>query len=134
MTSSVSRATLDALARRLDELAADFPTSPADVDPVALTDHIGLLAHHLDHLTARTQDRLATTQPVYLPERHVLAELADAARAITGAPTSWPKHSPTPRTPSARRPSPTSRPPTCATTRPPRGSSPARSTPPPAPS
>lgn len=63
MTSSVSQATLDALARRLDELAADFPTSPADVDPVALTDHIGLLAHHLDHLTGQTQDRLATTRP-----------------------------------------------------------------------
>lgn len=85
MTSSVSQATLHALTRRLDELAADFPTSPADVAPVALTDHIGLLAHHLDHLTGRVQERLATTQPVDLPERRLLAELADAATAITGA-------------------------------------------------
>ncbi|WP_326613524.1 hypothetical protein OG949_35155 [Streptomyces scopuliridis] len=85
MTSSVSSATLGALARRLDELAADFPTSPADVDPVALTDHICMLAHHLDHLAGRTQERLATTQPVHLPERRLLAGLADAAPAITEA-------------------------------------------------
>ncbi|MFE6028844.1 hypothetical protein [Streptomyces niveus] len=85
MASAVSSATLDALARRLDELAADFLTSPADVDPVALTDHIGVLAHHLDHLAGRTQERLAMTQPVYPPERRFLAELADAATVITGA-------------------------------------------------
>ncbi|MEU1329495.1 hypothetical protein [Streptomyces sp. NPDC005865] len=42
MTSGVTQATLDYLARRLNDVAAQLPTAPAEVDPTVLTDDIAL--------------------------------------------------------------------------------------------
>ena len=85
MSSSVTPATLDHLARRLDELAAQFPTSPDTVDLVTLTDDIGVLAHHLQHAIERAQERFTTPQTVYPPERATLVQLARAAAGIAQA-------------------------------------------------
>jgi predicted transcriptional regulator len=85
MSSSVTPATLDYLARRLDELAAGFPTSPDAVDLVTLTDDIGVLAHHLQHAIEYAQERFTTPQTVYPPERATLVRLARAAAGITRA-------------------------------------------------
>ncbi|PIM71281.1 hypothetical protein CTU88_14235 [Streptomyces sp. JV178] len=83
MSSSVTPATLDHLARRLDELAAQFPTSPNAVDLITLTDDIGVLAHHLQHTIEHAQERFTTPQTVYPPERVALVQLAQAAAGIT---------------------------------------------------
>lgn len=85
MSSSITQATLDYLALRLDELAAVFPTSPAAVDVVTLTDDIGVLTHHLQYATERAQERFTAPETVYLPERVALARLARAAAGIAGA-------------------------------------------------
>ncbi|MDX3480132.1 DUF6238 family protein, partial [Streptomyces scabiei] len=82
MSSSVTPATFDHLARRLEELAASFPTSPDAVDLVTLTDDIGVLAHHLQHTIEHAQERFTTPQTVYPPERVTLVQLA---RAVAGA-------------------------------------------------
>ncbi|MER5215374.1 hypothetical protein ABT063_33715 [Streptomyces sp. NPDC002838] len=84
-SSSITQATLDYLALRLDELAAVFPTSPAAVDVVTLTDDIGVLTHHLQYATERAQERFTAPETVYLPERVALARLAQAAAGIAGA-------------------------------------------------
>ena len=83
MSSSVTQATLDYLARRLEELAAEFPTSPDAVDLTTLTDDIGMLAHHLQYAIEHTQERFTTPQTVYPPERVTLVQLARAAAGIT---------------------------------------------------
>ncbi|MDX3617754.1 hypothetical protein [Streptomyces europaeiscabiei] len=83
MSSSVTPATFDYLARRLEELASSFPTSPDAVDLVTLTDDIGVLAHHLQHTIEHAQERFTTPQTVCLPERVALVQLARAAAGIT---------------------------------------------------
>ncbi|MEH0442067.1 hypothetical protein QBA74_42450 [Streptomyces scabiei] len=83
MSSSVTAATFDYLARRLEELAASFPTSPDAVDLITLTDDIGVLAHHLQHTIEHAQERFTTPQTVYPPERVGLVQLARAAAGIT---------------------------------------------------
>ncbi|MCC9705988.1 hypothetical protein E4N62_12415 [Streptomyces sp. MNU76] len=83
MSSSVTPATFDCLARRLEELAASFPTSPDAVDLITLTDDIGVLAHHLQHTIERAQERFTTPQTVYPPERVALVQLAQATAGIT---------------------------------------------------
>ncbi|MEU6230954.1 hypothetical protein [Streptomyces sp. NPDC047042] len=62
MSSSITQAALDVLARRLDELAAGFPTGPAAIDLVALTDDIGMLTHHLQQAAERAQERFTAPQ------------------------------------------------------------------------
>lgn len=81
MASSVSQTTLDHLARRLDELAAEFPTRPEAVDLVTLADDIATLSHHLQHAVERAQQRFTAPATVHAPERLVLVRLA---RAIAG--------------------------------------------------
>ncbi|WP_405734894.1 hypothetical protein OG607_41355 [Streptomyces sp. NBC_01537] len=83
--NAVSQATLEYLARRLDDLAADFPNTSAGVDLGTLTDHIAMLTHHLDYANGRAQERFTAAETVYLPERGVLQQLAEAAVGITGA-------------------------------------------------
>ncbi|GGU55244.1 hypothetical protein GCM10010211_19910 [Streptomyces albospinus] len=85
MAAGVTQATLDYLARRLNEIAAQLPTSRAAVDPAALTDDIALLAHHLTYASERVQERFAQHETVHLPERHTLMRLAEAMTAVTGA-------------------------------------------------
>ncbi|MEU9381898.1 hypothetical protein AB0D38_13240 [Streptomyces sp. NPDC048279] len=85
MSSSVTPATLDYLAQRLDELAAQFPTSPDAVDLVTLTDDIGTLGHHLQHAIERAQERFTAPETVYPPERVALVRLARAAAGIARA-------------------------------------------------
>ncbi|WP_172386630.1 hypothetical protein [Streptomyces sp. MNP-20] len=85
MASGVTQATLDYLARRLNDVAAQLPTTHADVDAAALTDDIALLAHHLTYAGERAQERFADPDTVHLPERHTLMRLAEAMTAITSA-------------------------------------------------
>ncbi|MEV0259008.1 hypothetical protein AB0H82_32685 [Streptomyces sp. NPDC050732] len=84
MTSGVTQATLDYLTRRLNDVAAQLPTTHADVDPAALTDDIALLAHHLTYAGERAQERFAA-ETVRLPERHTLMRLAQSMTALTSA-------------------------------------------------
>lgn len=85
MSSPISQATLDYLALRLDELAAQFPTSPEAVDLVTLTDDIGILTHHLQHAAERAQERFTAPQTVYPPERVALVLLTRATAGIASA-------------------------------------------------
>jgi hypothetical protein len=85
MYASDTQAALNYLGRRLDELADAFPTRPAAVDVVTLTDDINVLAHHLEYATERAQERFTAPETVYLPERDALARLAEAAAGIAGA-------------------------------------------------
>lgn len=85
MASGVTQATLDYLARRLNDVAAQLPTTHADVDPAALTDDIALLAHHLTYAGERAQERFAAPETGRLPERHTLMRLAEAMTAVTSA-------------------------------------------------
>ncbi|MVO90292.1 hypothetical protein GPA10_37475 [Streptomyces sp. p1417] len=85
MASGVTQATLDYLARRLNEVAWQLPATGAEVDPVALTDDIALLAHHLTYAGERVQERFADPEPVTLPERRALMRLTEAMTAVTGA-------------------------------------------------
>ncbi|MGW2046210.1 hypothetical protein ACWCPF_13645 [Streptomyces sp. NPDC001858] len=85
MSSSVTRATLDDLAQRLDELAAQFPTSPDAVDLLTLTDDIGTLGHHLQQTIERAQERFTAPETVYPPERVTLVRLTRAAAGIARA-------------------------------------------------
>ncbi|MCZ0997565.1 hypothetical protein O1M63_04505 [Streptomyces mirabilis] len=85
MVSSVSQSTLDHLARRLDELAAEFPTQPEAVDPVTLADDIATLSHHLQHAVERAQERFAVPDTVHAPERLVLVRLARATAGMAHA-------------------------------------------------
>ncbi|WP_416987025.1 hypothetical protein [Streptomyces sp. T028] len=85
MHASATQAALNYLGRRLDELADAFPTNAAAVDVVTLTDDINVLAHHLQYLTERAQERFTLPETVYLPERVALARLAEAAAGIAGA-------------------------------------------------
>ncbi|MEU1477104.1 hypothetical protein [Streptomyces sp. NPDC005760] len=85
MPSSATQAALNYLGQRLDELADAFPTTPAAVGVVALTDDIYVLAHHLQYLTERAQERFTVPETVYLPERVILVRLAEAAAGIAGA-------------------------------------------------
>ncbi|MEU1073547.1 MULTISPECIES: hypothetical protein [unclassified Streptomyces] len=85
MTSGVTQATLDHLARRLNDIAAQLPTCHADVDAAALADDIALLAHHLTYASERAQDRFAAPETVHLPERHTLVRLGEAMTAVTRA-------------------------------------------------
>ncbi|MFD4476434.1 hypothetical protein ACFWPU_10020 [Streptomyces sp. NPDC058471] len=85
MASSLTQATLDYFARRLNEVAAQLPITHAEVDPSALTDGIAVLAHHLTYATERAQERFAQPETVHLPERHTLMRLAEALTAVTGA-------------------------------------------------
>ncbi|UIX34387.1 hypothetical protein [Streptomyces sp. GQFP] len=85
MVSSVSQSTLDHLARRLDELAAEFPTQPEAVDPVTLADDIATLSHHLQHAVERAWERFAVPDTVHAPERVVLVRLARATAGMAHA-------------------------------------------------
>ncbi|MFH8991380.1 hypothetical protein [Streptomyces sp. NPDC017940] len=85
MASGVTQASLDYLARRLNDVAAQLPTTHADVDPAALTDGIALLAHHLTYAGERAQDRFAGPETVRLPERRTLMRLAESMTAVTSA-------------------------------------------------
>ncbi|MGW0711706.1 hypothetical protein ACWD4G_38110 [Streptomyces sp. NPDC002643] len=85
MDSSVSQSTLDHLARRLDELAAEFPTRPEAVDPVTLADDIAMLSHHLQHAVERAQERFTAPAMVHAPERLVLVRLARATAGMAHA-------------------------------------------------
>ncbi|GGR35744.1 hypothetical protein [Streptomyces aurantiogriseus] len=85
MSSSVTQATLDYLARCLDELADQFPASPDAVDLVTLTDDIGMLVHHLQHATERAQERFTAPQTVHPPERATLVRLTRATAGIAQA-------------------------------------------------
>ncbi|MFF1420060.1 hypothetical protein [Streptomyces sp. NPDC058280] len=59
--------------------------SAVEANLVTLTDHIGVLTHHLDYALGRAQDRFTATETVYPPERRTLAELAEATVGITAA-------------------------------------------------
>ncbi|MFJ4203461.1 hypothetical protein ACIP2Y_28050 [Streptomyces sviceus] len=85
MSSSVTPTTLDYLARRLDELAAQFPTNPEAVDLVTLTDDIAMLTHHLQHATERAQERFTAPLTVHPPERVTLVQLTRATAGIANA-------------------------------------------------
>ncbi|WP_405591657.1 hypothetical protein [Streptomyces sp. NBC_01092] len=85
MSSDVTEAALDSLARRLDELADHFPTGPEAVDLVTLTDDINLLAHHLQQATERAQERFTTPVTVHMPERLALVRLSEATSGIANA-------------------------------------------------
>ncbi|MFF3372094.1 hypothetical protein ACFYXF_03950 [Streptomyces sp. NPDC002680] len=85
MPSSVSQSTLEYLARRLDEQAAEFPTSPEAVDPVTLADDIATLSRHLQHAVKRTQERFTAPATVHAPERAVLVRLARATAGMAHA-------------------------------------------------
>ncbi|MFJ6898144.1 hypothetical protein [Streptomyces hokutonensis] len=85
MVSSVSQTTLDHLARRLDELAAAFPTRPEVVDPVTLADDMAALSHHLQHAVERAQERFTAPATVHVPERLVLVRLARATAGMAHA-------------------------------------------------
>jgi hypothetical protein len=85
MPASATQAVLNYLGRRLDELADAFPTSPAAVGVVTLTDDINVLAHHLEYATERAQERFTMPETVYLPERAALARLTEAAAGIADA-------------------------------------------------
>ncbi|MFE0129986.1 hypothetical protein ACFWY6_00070 [Streptomyces sp. NPDC059037] len=85
MTSGVTQATLDYLARRLNDVAGQLPITHAEVDPAALTDDIALLAHHLTYAGERAQERFTAPETVHLPERLTLMRLAEAMTAVTGA-------------------------------------------------
>ncbi|WP_217550029.1 hypothetical protein [Streptomyces sp. GbtcB6] len=85
MAPSVSQATLDHLARRLDELAAEFPTRPEAVDLVALADDIATVSHHLQHAVERAQERFTAPATVHPPERLVLFRLARATAGMAHA-------------------------------------------------
>jgi hypothetical protein len=85
MSSEVTDAALAYLARQLDELAADFPTSPDDVDLVTLTDDVNMLAHHLQQAAERAQNRFTTPAAVHSPERLTLVRLSRAATGIAKA-------------------------------------------------
>ncbi|MFG2716979.1 hypothetical protein ACGFW5_01515 [Streptomyces sp. NPDC048416] len=85
MTSGVTQATLDHLARQLNDIASQLPTTHSDVDPRTLTDDIALLAHHLTYVGERTEERFAAPETVHLPERHTLVRLAEAMAAVTRA-------------------------------------------------
>ncbi|MEU9246976.1 hypothetical protein [Streptomyces sp. NPDC048385] len=85
MSSAVTQATFDYLARHLEELAAQFPTSPEAVDLVTLADDIGMLTHHLGHTTELAQERFTAPHTVHLPERADLVRLSRAAAGIARA-------------------------------------------------
>ncbi|MEV5979649.1 hypothetical protein [Streptomyces sp. NPDC052114] len=85
MTSGVTQATLDYLARRLNDVAGQLPTTHTEVDPATLTDDIALLAHHLTYAGERAQERFAAPETVHLPERHTLMRLAEAMTTVTSA-------------------------------------------------
>lgn len=85
MISSVSQTTLNHLARRLDELAAEFPTRPEAVDPVTLGDDIATLSHHLQHAVERAQERFTAPTTVHSPESLVLVRLARATAGMAHA-------------------------------------------------
>ncbi|AJC55062.1 hypothetical protein [Streptomyces sp. 769] len=85
MPSTVTQATLDSLARRLDDLAAAFPTTPEAVAVGTLADHVSVLTHHLQYVTERAQDRFIAPERVRLPERQTLSRLAEATVGIAGA-------------------------------------------------
>ncbi|MGP9017642.1 hypothetical protein ACT1U9_04425 [Streptomyces sp. BR1] len=85
MAYGITQATLDYLARRLNDVAAQLPSTHGEVDPAALTDDIALLAHHLTYAGERAQERFAAPETVHLPERHTLMRLAEAMAAITSA-------------------------------------------------
>ncbi|MGC0405280.1 hypothetical protein RKD27_007924 [Streptomyces sp. SAI-126] len=85
MASAVSQSTLDHLARRLDELAAQFPTRPEAVEPVTLADDIATLSHHLQHAVERAQQRFTAPATVHAPERLVLVRLARATAGMAHA-------------------------------------------------
>ncbi|MFK8912341.1 hypothetical protein [Streptomyces sp. YS-3] len=85
MTSGVTQATLDRLARQLNDIASQLPTTHSDVDPRKLTDDIALLAHHLTYASERAEERFAAPETVHLPERHTLVRLAEAMAAVTRA-------------------------------------------------
>ncbi|GGS92866.1 hypothetical protein [Streptomyces chromofuscus] len=85
MSSSITQATFDHLARRLDELAAEFPTGPEAVDLVTLTDDIGTLAHHLQQATERAQERFTAPATVHPLERAALVRLTRATAGIPKA-------------------------------------------------
>ncbi|AJT62520.1 hypothetical protein T261_0831 [Streptomyces lydicus] len=129
MPSSVTQATLNYLARRLDELATAFPTSPAAVAVGTLADDVGVLTHHLQYATELAQERFTAPETVPLPGRQTLFRLAEAAVGIAVPSTNSPGQWRTQPTDSGRRPSRTSRSPICARTPKSRGSSPPRSTP-----
>ncbi|MFI6012525.1 hypothetical protein ACIBAG_27520 [Streptomyces sp. NPDC051243] len=117
MASGITtQATLDYLARRLNEVAAQLPTTHAEVDPAALTDDIALLAHHLTYTSERAQERFAAPETVYLPERHTLIRLAEAMSAVTGAMGHLTEALHCVSTGFTGRPPPGWRPPTCTTT------------------
>ncbi|MFI8811443.1 MULTISPECIES: hypothetical protein [unclassified Streptomyces] len=84
MPAPATPATLATLARGLEDLIADFPTDPAVITVSALTDDIGMLTHHLQHLAEHAQERF-TAQRVHVPEHRVLVQLAEAAAEIAGA-------------------------------------------------
>ena len=85
MVSSVSQSTLDHLARRLDELAAGFPTRPEAVDLATLADDIATLSQHLQHAVERAQERFTAPVTVHAPERLVLVRLARATAGMAHA-------------------------------------------------
>ncbi|MFF9778512.1 hypothetical protein ACF1HJ_33290 [Streptomyces sp. NPDC013978] len=85
MPSSVTPSTLDRLARRLDGLADQVPSTPEAIDPVTLTDDISMLAHHLQHALECAQDRFTAPETVHPPERATLVQLATATAGIAHA-------------------------------------------------
>ncbi|MFF4256624.1 hypothetical protein ACFY1L_36105 [Streptomyces sp. NPDC001663] len=85
MASAVSQTTLDHLARRLDELAAEFPTRPEAVNLVTLADDIATLSHYLQHAVERARERFAAPATVHAPERLVLVRLAQATAGMAHA-------------------------------------------------
>jgi hypothetical protein len=85
MSPSVTRGTLDHLARSLEELAGDAPADPDTVDLVTLTDIIGVLGHHLQRALEQAQDRFTEPETVRTPERLALVHLTTAAADIAHA-------------------------------------------------
>ncbi|SCK26339.1 MULTISPECIES: hypothetical protein [Streptomyces] len=73
------------LARQIDALVADFPAVAAEVSVPDLLDDIGMLNHHINHITERMRESFAEPDKVGPAERTVLADVAEAAEQIASA-------------------------------------------------
>ncbi|MEW1616017.1 MULTISPECIES: hypothetical protein [unclassified Streptomyces] len=73
------------LARQIDALVVEFPAVAAEVSVPDLLDHIGMLNHHLNHITERMRESFTEPDKVGAVERTVLASVAEAAEQVARA-------------------------------------------------
>ncbi|MEU3436085.1 hypothetical protein [Streptomyces sp. NPDC006863] len=73
------------LARQIDALVVEFPAVAAEVSVRDLLDHIGMLNHHLNHITERMRESFTEPDKVGSAERTVLTDVAEAAEQIASA-------------------------------------------------